>query len=54
MLAEIGAVTTELDEDPRRKHQIHDVMTASLRHRDVDDSDDDDDDWRKKETFYEK
>ncbi|XP_028404293.1 phosducin-like protein 3 [Dendronephthya gigantea] len=46
MLSESGAVKTELEEDPRRKRQIRDVMTSSLRSggQQYDDDDDDDDD----------
>lgn len=47
MLAEAGAVKTELENDPRKKHKIHDVMTSSLRQatvRNTDEDDDDDDD----------
>ena len=45
MLAEKGAVKTELEEDPRKKHQIRDVMTAAVRagYVDAEDSDDDSD-----------
>lgn len=44
MLSEAGAVVTDLEEDPRKKHQIHDVMTSSIRQRPLDSDDDDDDD----------
>ncbi|EDO36673.1 predicted protein [Nematostella vectensis] len=42
MLAEANAVVTDLEEDPRKKNAIHDVMTSSLRGR-AHDSDSDDD-----------
>ena len=38
MLSEVGAVQTDLEEDPRKKRQIKDVMTMALK-----DSDDEDD-----------
>lgn len=44
MLSEAGAVKTDLEEDPRKKNKIHDVMTSSLRQGNVKDSDSDDDD----------
>jgi len=44
MLAEAGAVKTELTEDPRKKHKIHDVMESSLRQTYTRDSDSDEDD----------
>ena len=44
MLAEVGAVKTDLEEDPRKKNKIHDVMTSSLRQANARDSDSDDDD----------
>ena len=44
MLAEAGAVKTDLEEDPRKKNRIHDVMTSSLRQAYVKDSDSEDDD----------
>ncbi|KAL9963020.1 hypothetical protein ACROYT_G032181 [Oculina patagonica] len=44
MLAEVGAVKTDLEEDPRKKNKIHDVMTSSLRQANTRDSDSDDDD----------
>ncbi len=48
MLSESGAIKTELEEDPRKRRQIKDVMTSSLRsggqyNRDDDDDDDDSD-----------
>ena len=48
MLSESGAIKTELEEDPRKRRQIKDVMTSSLRsggqyNRDDDDEDDDSD-----------
>ena len=36
MLSEVGAVVTDLEEDPRKKHQIHDVMTSAIRQRPMD------------------
>lgn len=45
MLSEKGAVTTELEEDPRKKRKIRDVMTSALRsaaYVDPEDSDDSD------------
>ena len=44
MLAEAGAVKTDLEEDPRKKNKIHDVMASSLRQADTRDSDSDEDD----------
>lgn len=44
MLAEVGSVKTDLEEDPRKKNKIHDVMTSSLRQANTRDSDSDDDD----------
>ena len=46
MLSESGAVKTELEEDPRKRRQIRDVMTTSLRSsgQQYDHDDDDDDD----------
>ena len=44
MLAEAGAVKTDLEEDPRKKNKIHDVMTSSLRQMNNKDSDSEDDD----------
>lgn len=44
MLAEAGAVKTELTEDPRKKNKIHDVMESSLRQTYARDSDSDEDD----------
>ena len=44
MLAEAGAVKTELTEDPRKKNKIHDVMESSLRQTYTSDSDSDEDD----------
>ena len=44
MLAEAGAVKTELTEDPRKKNKIHDVMESSLRQTYTRDSDSDEDD----------
>ena len=45
MLSEKGAVKTELEEDPRKKRQIRDVMSVTVRqtHHDPEDSDDDSD-----------
>jgi hypothetical protein len=45
MLSEKGAVKSELDKDPRKKHQIRDVMSAALKksgYVDPEDSDDSD------------
>lgn len=44
MLAEAGAVKTDLEEDPRKKNKVHDVMTSSLQQMNAKDSDSDDDD----------
>lgn len=44
MLAEAGAVKTELEDDPRKKHKIQDFMTSSLRQAVSRDSDSDVDD----------
>lgn len=44
MLSEAGAVKTELEEDPRKKNKIHDVMTSSLWQTNMRDSDSEDDD----------
>lgn len=44
MLAEAGAVKTELDEDPRKKNKIYDVMASSLQQTNLRDSDSEDDD----------
>ena len=44
MLSEAGAVKTDLEENPRKKNKIHDVMTSSLRQANVKDSDSDSDD----------
>lgn len=43
-LSEIGAVKTDLKKDPRKKSQIKDIMSMSVRgqYRDPDDSDDSD------------
>ena len=43
-LSQIGAIKTELTKDPRKKNQIQDIMTISVRgrHRDPDDSDESD------------
>ena len=45
MLSEKGAIKTELEEDPRKKRQISDVMSMAVRqsYRDAEDSDDDSD-----------
>lgn len=44
MLSEVGAVKTDLEEDPRKK--IHDVMTSAVRNaRAGADSDTSDEDW---------
>jgi hypothetical protein len=42
-LSEIGAVKTELEENPWKQREIRDVMTISVRdnYRDAEDSDDD-------------
>lgn len=44
-LSEIGAVKSELEENPWKKREIRDVMSMSVRdtYHDPDDSDDDDD-----------
>ena len=42
MLSTTGAVKTELEEDPRKKNQVKDIMDASLKYIDPDDSDEDD------------
>ena len=44
MLSEKGAVKTDLEEDPRKKHEIRDVMSAALRSGYVDPEDSDDSD----------
>ena len=44
MLSESGAIKTELEEDPRKRRQIKDVMTSSLRSGGQYNRDDDDDD----------
>ena len=44
MLSEKGAVKTDLRKDPRKKHQIRDVMTAALKSGYVDPEDSDDSD----------
>lgn len=44
MLAEAGAVKTELEDDPRKKHKIQDFMTSSLQQAVSRDSDSDVDD----------
>lgn len=43
MLSEKGAVKTDLEEDPRKKREIRDVMTMAVRggYIDAEDSDDD-------------
>lgn len=45
-LSEIGAVKTELEENPWKRREIADVMKMTVRgnYRDPDDSDDDDGD----------
>ncbi|KXJ16217.1 phosducin-like protein 3 [Exaiptasia diaphana] len=44
MLSEVGAVVTDLEEDPRKKNKIHDVMESSIRQKPRDSDDDDSDD----------
>ena len=44
MLSEAGAVKSELQEDPRKKNKIHDVMASSLRQANMRDSDSEGDD----------
>jgi hypothetical protein len=44
ILSESGAIKTELEEDPRKRRQIKDVMTSSLRSGGQYNPDDDDDD----------
>ena len=43
MLSEKGAVKTDLEEDPRKKREIRDVMSMAVRggYIDAEDSDDD-------------
>lgn len=45
LLSEKGAVKTDLEEDPRKKKEIRDVMSIAVRggYRDAEDSDDDSD-----------
>lgn len=45
MLSEKGAVKTSLEEDPRKKRKVRDVMSEAVRqaYRDAEDSDDDSD-----------
>ena len=42
MLAERGAIITELDSDPRKEREIRDVMKIGLAEATRDSSDDDD------------
>ena len=44
ILSESRAIKTELEEDPRKRRQIKDVMTSSLRSGGQYNPDDDDDD----------
>ena len=44
MLAEKGALKTDLEEDPRKKRQIRDVMSEAMRSRYIDPEDSDDSD----------
>jgi thiamine phosphate synthase YjbQ (UPF0047 family) len=44
MLSESGAIFSTLEEDPRKRRQIKDVMTSSLRSGGQYNHDDDDDD----------
>lgn len=44
VLSESRAIKTELEEDPRKRRQIKDVMTSSLRSGGQYNPDDDDDD----------
>lgn len=43
MLSEKGAVKSSLEEDPRKKRKVRDVMSEAIRqnYRDAEDSDDD-------------
>lgn len=45
MLAEKDAVKTSLEEDPKKRRQVRDVMSEAVRqsYRDAEDSDDDSD-----------
>lgn len=44
-MSEKGAVKTSLEEDPRKKRKVRDVMSEAIRqnYRDAEDSDDDSD-----------
>lgn len=44
MLSEKGVLKTDLEEDPRKKHQIRDVMSAAMRSGYIDPEDSDDSD----------
>ena len=44
MLSEKGVLKTDLEEDPRKKREIRDVMSAALRSGYVDPEDSDDSD----------
>ena len=44
ILSESGAIKTELEKDPRKRREIQDVMTSSLRSGGQYNQDDDDDD----------
>ena len=46
MLSEKGAVQTTLEEDPRKKRQVRDVMSEAVKkwsYKDAEDSDEDSD-----------
>ena len=43
MLSEKGVLKTDLEENPRKKHQIRDVMSAAVKSGYVDPEDSDDD-----------
>ena len=43
ILSESGAIKTELEKDPRKRREIRDVMTSSLRSGGQCNQDDDDD-----------
>ena len=44
ILSESGAIKTELEKDPRKRREIRDVLTSSLRSSGQCNQDDDDDD----------
>ena len=43
MLSQQGALKSTLEEDPRKKREVRDVLNAKLKQRYADDSDDDSD-----------